>query len=200
MENLANFSFPQKTTEMNMQILKLVRFALIGSVSYLQFLCYSLSRQASLLQQKREECWLLRRIRNLVDKSCKRRKLIKDLETKTKAVEAQASLITGEKDKRIIELEATIKEYKENSIGKNKHITELEERLGGGDKNLPLVDSLIMEEKDKRIMELEAIINEYKENLSNKNKHITELEEKLGGGNDNMSHVDNVSLIHVSMI
>lgn len=80
------------------------------------------------------------------------------------------------------------------------HITELEERLGGGDKNLPLVDSLIMEEKDKRIMELEAIINEYKENLSNKNKHITELEEKLGGGNDNMSHVDNVSLIHVSMI
>jgi hypothetical protein len=200
MENLERFSFHEDTAEKNTQIFQLVRFALIRYVLYLQFLCYSLSRQASLSQQKREECWLLRRIRNLVDKSCKRRKLIKDLETKTKAVEAQASLITGEKDKRIIELEATIKEYKENSIGKNKHITELEERLGGGDKNLPLVDSLIMEEKDKRIMELEAIINEYKENLSNKNKHITELEEKLGGGNDNMSHVDNVSLIHVSMI
>lgn len=84
-------------------------------------------------------------------------------------------------------------------ISKNKHITELEEKLGGG-KNQPLVESLIMEEKDKLIIELEAIIREYKENLSYKNKHIMELEEKLGGGNNNMSHVENVSLIPLSMI
>ena len=42
-EHLDKFSFHQKTNEMNMQILKLVRFDLIGSVSYLHCLCYSLS-------------------------------------------------------------------------------------------------------------------------------------------------------------
>ncbi len=36
------------------------------------------------------------------------------------------------KDKRIIELEAIIKEYEEKLSNKNKHITELEEKLGGG--------------------------------------------------------------------
>jgi hypothetical protein len=56
------------------------------------------------LQQKREECRLIGRISYLVDKSCKTRKLIKDLETKTKAVEAESSLIMEKKDKRIIEL------------------------------------------------------------------------------------------------
>ena len=60
------------------------------------------------------------------------RNLIKDLETKTKAVEAESSLIMEKKDKRIIELEAIIKEYKEKLSNKNKHITELEENLGGG--------------------------------------------------------------------
>ena len=141
MENLERFSFHEDTAEKNTQIFQLVRFALIRYVLYLQFLCYSLSRQASLSQQKCEECWLLRRIRNLVDKSCKRRKLIKDLETKTKAVEAEASLIMEEKDKRIIELEAIIKEYKENLSNKNKHITKHEEILGGAE-NMPLVDNV----------------------------------------------------------
>ena len=75
---------------------------------------------------------LIDRIRNLVDKSCKTRKLIKDLETKTKAVEAEASLIMEKKDKRIIELEAIIKEYEEKLSNKNKQIMELEEKLGGG--------------------------------------------------------------------
>jgi predicted RNase H-like nuclease (RuvC/YqgF family) len=74
---------------------------------------------------------LIDRIRNLVHKSCKTRKLIKDLETKTNAVEAEASLIMEKKDKRIIELEAIIKEYEEKLSNKNKHITELEEKLGG---------------------------------------------------------------------
>ena len=60
------------------------------------------------------------------------RKLIKDLETKTKAVEAEASLIMEKKDKRIIELKESIKEYEEKLSNKNKHITELEEKLGGG--------------------------------------------------------------------
>ena len=106
------------------------------------FLFYSLSCQASLLQQKCKECRLIGRTSNLVDKSCKTRKLIKDLETKTKAVEAQASLIMGEKDKRIIELEATIKESKDNLISKNKHITELEEKLGGGNDNMSHVDNV----------------------------------------------------------
>ena len=109
-----------------------VRFALICFVSYLLFLFYSLSRQTSLLQQKREERRLIGRISNLVDKSCKTTKLIKDLETKTKAVEAEASLIMEKKDKHIIELEAIIKEYKENLSNKNKHITKHEEILGGG--------------------------------------------------------------------
>jgi predicted RNase H-like nuclease (RuvC/YqgF family) len=84
------------------------------------------------LQQKREERRLIGRISNLVEKSCKTRKLIKDLETKTKAVEAEASLIMEKKDKRIVELEAIIKEYEEKLSNKNKHITELEEKLGGG--------------------------------------------------------------------
>ena len=83
------------------------------------------------MQQKREERRLIDRICNLVDKSCKTRKLIKDLETKTKAVEAEASLITEKKDKRIIELEAIIKEYEEKLNNKNEHITELEKNLGG---------------------------------------------------------------------
>jgi hypothetical protein len=65
------------------------------------FLFYSLSREASLFQKKREERRLIGRISNLVDKSCKTRKLIKDLETKTKAVEAEASLIMEKKDKCI---------------------------------------------------------------------------------------------------
>ena len=94
------------------------------------------------MQQKCKERRLIDRTRNLVDKSCKRRKLIKDLETKTKAVEAEASLIMEEKDKRIIELEAIIKEYEEKLSNKNKHITELEEKLGGGAENMPLVDNV----------------------------------------------------------
>jgi predicted RNase H-like nuclease (RuvC/YqgF family) len=85
---------------------------------------------------------LIDRIRNLVHKSCKTRKLIKDLETKTNAVEAEASLIMEKKDKRIIELEAIIKEYEEKLSNKNKHITELEEKLGGGAENMPLVDNV----------------------------------------------------------
>jgi len=85
---------------------------------------------------------LIDRIRNLVDKSCETRKLIKDLETKTNAVEAEASLIMEKKDKRIIELEAIIKEYEEKLSNKNKHITELEEKLGGGAENMPLVDNV----------------------------------------------------------
>ena len=46
------------------------------------------------------------------------------------------------KDKRIIELEAIIKEYEEKLSNKNKHITELEEKLGGGAENMPLVDNV----------------------------------------------------------
>jgi len=48
-----------------------------------------------------------------------------------------------EKDKRIIELEATIKEYKEKLNNKNEYITELEKKLGGGGaENMPLVDNV----------------------------------------------------------
>ena len=83
------------------------------------------------MQQKHEEHKLIGRISNLVDKSSKTRKLIKDLETKTKAVEAEASLIMEKKDKCIIELKAIIKEYEEKLSNKNQHITELEEELGG---------------------------------------------------------------------
>ena len=75
-----------------------VRLALFSFVSYLRFLFYSLSHQASLLQQKREECRLIGRISYLVNKSCKTRKFIKDLETKTKAVEAESSLIMEKKE------------------------------------------------------------------------------------------------------
>jgi hypothetical protein len=50
------------------------------------------------LQQKREECRLIGRISYLVNKSCKTRKFIKDLETKTKAVEAESSLIMEKKE------------------------------------------------------------------------------------------------------
>ena len=77
-----------------------------------------------------------------------------------------------EKDKRITELKAIIKEYKENLSNKNNHITELEEKLGG-DKNMPLVESLIMEEKDE--------CNYQGIDMSQGYKNITELEEKLGG-------------------
>ena len=47
-----------------------------------------------------------------------------------------------EKDKRIIELEAIINEYKENLSNKNKHITELEEKLGRGNDNMSHVDNV----------------------------------------------------------
>ncbi len=130
-ESIETFSFHTTMNYLNMEMFMKVRFSLISFVSYLLFLFYSLSRQTSLLQQKREERRLIDRIRNLVDKSCKTRKLIKDLETKTKAVEAEASLIMEKKDKRIIELEAIIKEYEEKLNNKNEHITELEKNLGG---------------------------------------------------------------------
>ena len=78
---------------------------------------------------------LIDRIKNLVDKSIKTRKLIKDLETKTKEVEAEGSLIMEKKDKRIVELEEIIKEYEEKLSNKDKHITELEEKLGGGEED-----------------------------------------------------------------
>lgn len=52
------------------------------------------------------------------------------------------SLIMEEKDKRIMELEAIINEYKENLSNKNKHITELEEKLGGGNDNMSHVDNV----------------------------------------------------------
>ena len=72
----------------------------------------------------------------------KKRKLIRELETNTKAVKAGASRIMEEKDKRIMELEAIINEYKENLSNKNKHITELEEKLGGGNDNMSHVDNV----------------------------------------------------------
>ena len=51
-------------------------------------------------------------------------------------------LIMEEKDKRIMELEAIINKYKENLSNKNKHITELEEKLGGGNDNMSHVDNV----------------------------------------------------------
>ena len=41
-----------------------------------------------------------------------------------------------------MELEAIINEYKENLSNKNKHITELEEKFGGGNDNMSHVDNV----------------------------------------------------------
>ena len=69
-------------------------------------------------------------------------KVIKNLEIKTKAVEAEVSLIMKKKDKCIIEVKSIIKESKENMSNKNKHITNLEGTLGGETEDMPLVDNV----------------------------------------------------------
>ena len=98
-------------------------------ISVFMFYSHSLSCQASLLQQKCKEHMLLCRIRNLVDNSLKKRKLIKELETNNKAVKAEAIWIMEKKAKRITELEAVIREYKETLSNKDKHIAEVKEQL-----------------------------------------------------------------------
>ena len=59
----------------------------------------------------------------------KKRKLIKELETNNKAVKAEAIWIMEKKAKRITELEAVIREYKETLSNKDKHIAEVKEQL-----------------------------------------------------------------------
>jgi len=70
----------------------------------------------------------------------KKRKLIRELETNTKAVKAGASRIMEEKDKRIAELEAIIKEYEETLSNKDKRIAELEEHLEAETEKMPGID------------------------------------------------------------
>lgn len=111
-------------------------------ISVFLFYSLSLSRRASLSQQKCEERRLLRRIGYLVDNSVKKRKLIRELETNTKAVKAGASRIMEEKDKRIAELEAIIKEYEETLSNKDKRIAELEEHLEAETEKMPGIDNV----------------------------------------------------------
>jgi hypothetical protein len=143
-ESIQSFSFHETMNDANMEDLEMVRLRCFISlfIYFTLSLSFSLSRRASLSQQKCEERRLLRRICNLVENSVKKRKLIKELETNTKAVRAEASRIMEEKDKRIAELEAVIREYEETLSNKDKHIAELKEQLEAKTEKMPGIDNV----------------------------------------------------------
>ena len=72
----------------------------------------------------------------------KKRKLIKELETNTKAVNADASQIMEKKDKQITEREAVIREYEATLSNKDKHIAELKEQLKAKTEKMPGIDNV----------------------------------------------------------